>query len=285
MAIADDFQDDAPVEAPPGVMNAKSICDPLTEVIDPARAIFEKWSKIPACEVVEHVNNMRDRAYEVFRMPHIGLYGFLNINLLDFDCYPEILESIKKGALFLDLGCGFGQEVRQVVLDGGPPANIFGADLSNDLMDFGHELFLDKEKLGVRFVQSDIFDHQSTLRLEFRGRFQVIHASNFFHVWPWATTIEVAKYVLDQLSDKPGSVILGTQVGTKKAKNVRFPHVNKSAFFHSTETWKKLWAVVAQEMAIQLDVQATESDFTDQDKNDWPEELEFVRLRFVIRRV
>lgn len=35
--------------------------------------------------------------------------------MLDFDCYPDILDSIKKGALFLDLACCFAQEVRQVV--------------------------------------------------------------------------------------------------------------------------------------------------------------------------
>lgn len=33
----------------------------------------------------------------------------------DFDHYSKILESVKKGALLLDLGCCFAQEVHQVV--------------------------------------------------------------------------------------------------------------------------------------------------------------------------
>ncbi|KAJ5280913.1 hypothetical protein N7478_006285 [Penicillium angulare] len=216
--------DDGPVEAPPGVMDGKTICEPLTEVPDPARLVFEKWS------------------------------------------------------------CCFAQEVRQLVLDGAPPGNIFGADLSSDLMDMGHKLFLDEDKLGVRFIQSDILDKQSTLRVEFKGLYDVIHASNFFHVWPWAKTIQVAKDALDLLSDKPGSVILGTQVGTRRAKNVNFPHINRSAFFHTTETWKRLWGVAANETGSRLDVQVTEDYFPDQDIHGWPEELEFIRLRFIIRR-
>ncbi|KAJ5735969.1 uncharacterized protein N7483_001094 [Penicillium malachiteum] len=278
-------QEDGPVEAPPGVMNAKTICEPLSEIPDPAREVLEKWSQIPSADVVQHVNDVRDRAYEVYPWPSIGLYQFLDIHMLGFDSYPEILQSIKEGGLFLDLGCCFAQEIRQLVLDGAPAENVFGADLSIDLMNMGYKLFLDEEKLGVRFITSDIFDSQSTLRSEFKGRFSVIHASNFFHVFPWAKTIEVAKITLGLLSDQPGSTILGTQVGTKRAKNVAFPHVNKTAFFHTPGTWKKLWVIAAEEMGIQVDVQATESYFPSHDLHGWPEELEFIRLRFQIRRL
>lgn len=77
-------------------------------------------------------------------------------------------------------------------------------------MNLGYDLFLDKEKLGARFIQSDIFDDQSALRTEFNGRFDVIHASNFFHVWEWGKTIEAANMLsiysaasLDQSSWEP----------------------------------------------------------------------------------
>ncbi|KAJ5525037.1 hypothetical protein N7494_011687 [Penicillium frequentans] len=285
--MADGYsKEDGPGEAPPGMMGGLIYCDALTEVTGRARNILEKWSDVPASEVVEHVNEMRDRAYKVFPWPSIGLYQFLSIYMLDFDCYPEILESIKKGAFFLDLGCCFAQEVRQVILDGAPPANVFGADLSSDFMNLGYDLFLDQDKLGARFIQSDIFDDQSALRTEFHGRLDVIHASNFFHVWEWGKTIEAAKHAVSLLSSKPGSVILGTQVGTKRARKVIFPHMKgRSAFFQNPTTWKRLWDVVQQDMGIQLDVQVTESYIPDKDEFQWPEELEFTRLHFVITRV
>lgn len=60
---------------------------------------------------------------------------------------------------------------------------------------------------------------------------------------------------------------------------------DRSAFFQTPTTWKKLWDVVQQDMGIQLDVQVTESYIPDKDKFEWPEELEFTRLHFVITRV
>ncbi|KAL1876097.1 hypothetical protein Plec18167_005358 [Paecilomyces lecythidis] len=238
--------------------------DALTEVTGPARTLLERWSEIPASEVVQHVNELRDRAYKVFPWASIGLYQFLEIDMLDFDCYPDILDSIKKGALFLDLACCFAQEVRQVVADGAPPENVYGTDLSSDLMNLGYDLFLDKDKFGVRFIQSDVLDSQSPLATEFQGRFDFIHSSNFFHAWEWGKAIEVAKCVVKLLSNKPGSMILGSQ---------------------SITTWKRLWSIVSEDTGIQFDVQVTESSFRDAEAFAWPEDLEAFRMHFIIRRL
>ncbi|GAD97044.1 hypothetical protein SNOG_10728 [Paecilomyces variotii No. 5] len=278
-------KDDAPVEAPPVIMTGLTYREALTEVTGPARDLLEKWSGIPSSEVVRHVNDLRDRAYKVFPWASIGLYQFLEIDMLDFDCYPDILESIKKGALFLDLACCLAQEVRQVVADGAPAENVYGADLSSDLMNLGYDLFLDKDKLGVRFIQSDVLDSQSPLVAEFEGRFDVIHSSNFFHAWEWSKAIEVAKCVVKLLSNKPGSMILGSQVGVKRAKHLTFPHINRSIFCQSLVTWKELWSVVSQDTGIQFDVQTTESSFPDFEAFAWPEELEAFRVHFIIRRL
>lgn len=51
-------EEDGPGEAPPGEMGGLIYCDALTEVTDRARNILEKWSDIPANEVVKHVNDV-----------------------------------------------------------------------------------------------------------------------------------------------------------------------------------------------------------------------------------
>lgn len=55
--MADEYsKEDGPGEAPPGMMGGLTYCEALTEVTGRARNILEKWSDIPANEVVQHVN-------------------------------------------------------------------------------------------------------------------------------------------------------------------------------------------------------------------------------------
>lgn len=57
--MADGYsKEDGPGEAPPGIMGGLIYCDALTEVTGRARNILEKWSDVPASEVVGHINDV-----------------------------------------------------------------------------------------------------------------------------------------------------------------------------------------------------------------------------------
>ncbi|KAJ5666773.1 hypothetical protein N7462_011182 [Penicillium macrosclerotiorum] len=241
-----------PTETDPIDYTSALYRDPLTEVQEPARSLLQDWSGIPAGKIAQHVNDL-------------------------------ILERVKNGDQFLDLGCCFAQEVRLLVAAGAPPQNVFGADLAPDFINQGYELFLDKEKLHTRFITSDIFNSESPLAKEFTGRLNIIHASNFFHQWGWAQQIEAGKQVIKLLAGTSGSMIIGSQVGSKRAREIKFPALNISAFLHSMRTFKMLWEKVAQCIGIKLEFNASENRFLDHEKYGWSEEMESVRIIFTVR--
>jgi hypothetical protein len=43
------------------------------------------------------------------------MYRFLDLSILSTEVYPEVIQRVKGGEKLLDLGCCFGQEVRQLV--------------------------------------------------------------------------------------------------------------------------------------------------------------------------
>jgi hypothetical protein len=57
----------------------------------------------------------RAKAFSIFPYPCIGMYRFLDLSILSTDVYPEVLRRLKGGEKLLDLGCCFGQEIRQLV--------------------------------------------------------------------------------------------------------------------------------------------------------------------------
>lgn len=152
-------------------------------------------------------------------------------------------------------------------------------------MNFGYDLFQDKDKLNSRFITADIFDDQSTLFSEFTGRLDIILASNFFHLWEWDKQIDAAKQTVKLLTDRPGSMIFGTQLGSRPARNLVWSHVNRMVFVQSAATWKQLWSIVSKDTGIQLEVEVTERTFQDLASFGWPEDLDLYRMLYTVRRI
>ena len=61
---------------------------------------------------------------------------------------------MKNGENFLDLGCCFGQDLRELVADGAPSENIYGLDIEGPLIDVGYDLFMDRGKIKSTLVFS-----------------------------------------------------------------------------------------------------------------------------------
>ncbi|KAJ5569583.1 uncharacterized protein N7459_009013 [Penicillium hispanicum] len=268
-----------PSEAPPGVLEGRAYRPALTQIQDPARTLLETWSGIPGDKLVDHVNDL-------IPYPSIGLFAFLDLDLQLCPYYAEVLERVKSGHGFLDLGCCFAQEVRLLVSEGAPAQNVYGADMVAEFIDQGYDLFLDKDKLNVKFFTYDIFSPApSSLATELGGHLDIIHASNFFHLWQWDKQLEGARIVTKLLAERPGSMIIGAQVGTKRARDLQLPVLNSSLFLHSTRSFKTMWENVSQDTGIRFDIQVTETSFSDQKAYGWPDELETLRLIFTVRIV
>lgn len=50
-----------------------------------------------------------------FPYPCIGMFRFLDLSIPSSPYYNEVIERLRAGEIFLDLGCCFGQELRQLV--------------------------------------------------------------------------------------------------------------------------------------------------------------------------
>jgi len=177
--------------------------------------------------------------------------------MMTMDAYPEVLERVKHGEKFLDLGCCFGQEIRQLVADGAPSANTYGSDIWGGFFAIGYQLFRDKDRLHTIFIQADIFDEASPLT-ELAGQISIIYVGDLFHLFNLEDQEKIASRIVQLLASKPGALVLGRQSGSESAgeSSRSGNHSGRKTFRHSPESWKALWNRVGQSTGSKWAVEA-----------------------------
>ncbi len=146
----------------------------------------------------------------------------------------------KSADSILDVGCGFGQALRQLRADGVAGKRLFGADIEPRFVELGYDLFRDAGKLGATFVIGDLLDPDDRRLDVLAGRFTIIHADSFFHLLSWTRQIYVAKRLVSWL--RPGArntFIYGKQIGT--AALAEELSGGNEPFIHSPESFQRLW--------------------------------------------
>lgn len=173
--------------------------------------------------------------------------------------YDKIVERLKSaGTTYLDIGCCFGQDLRQLVLDGVPSERLIGLDIAVPLMEHGYELFRDRQTLHSRFFEVDIFQGSSQgprwTDLEQHGA-DVIHCSAFFHLFPLEDQLAAAKQIT-KLVKKDG-VIVGRQIGSVKPGSL--PAISEGSFSyrHNVETFDAMWRDVGLATGTRWKVEGT----------------------------
>lgn len=219
------------------------------------RRILTEYSKIPEAELLPHLREARDKAWEVFKYPCIGRWAFLDFSIGDAAKYPEVLSALKQGATLLDLGSGLGQDLRKLVFDGSPRSSLAASDLQEPLFDVGYDIFRDRETLQVPFYPGDFFDANNAGLQD--HTFDYIHAGSFFHLWNYQEQAESMVKAVRLLKPKPGSMIFGRQSGATE------PYVEKVStsrsgdmYRHNVASFKELVAEVAQKSKTSLHVTA-----------------------------
>jgi hypothetical protein len=194
----------------------------------------------------------------------VGNWGFLNLSILESPVYDEVLERVKNGEQYLDIGCCMGQDIRKLAHDGAPSENMYGSDLKTQFWDIGYDLFLDKSTLNTKFIGADIFDADSGLK-ELGGKLNLVHAASFFHLFNWDDQVKAAKGVVKLMKAEPGSMVFGRQGGLPVAGMLGsqgFAGVH--AYWHNPESWAKLWKQVGDETGSKWEVESSlgEADLT-----------------------
>ncbi|OAA74900.1 hypothetical protein LEL_06888 [Akanthomyces lecanii RCEF 1005] len=224
-----------------------------------AREILERYSGIPPGDVVEHVKDIRERAISIFAYPCIGMVKFLDIEVSKTPCYSEILQRLtSSGATYLEVGCCFGQELRQLILDGAPPSSLHGTDLDLDFASLGYALFRDRDRLPPSsFIAADILDPESALS-QLVGKVDIIGASLFFHLFDYEQGVAIGKRLVGLLA--PGGakgLMTGGQVGGKEGFEKK-SWLGQDLYVYSEDSWRRLWDEVGEATGTRWEVTVRE---------------------------
>ncbi|KAL0954792.1 hypothetical protein HGRIS_003740 [Hohenbuehelia grisea] len=219
-------------------------------------------------ELKKHILAVQATAYAIYGYPCIRRFAFLRLKISRLPAYKDVLRLGKerKGAILLDLGCCFGNDIRKAVVDGFPIEGAIASDLQQGFWDAGHELFRSTPvTCPIKFIAGDAFDpthiqpqgpiyevpgtaapddlKSLTSLTPLLGHISAIHTSSFFHLFNEEKQFELAKIVAGLLSTKPGSIIFGAHGGLpEKGLRVRtIPGRAHRMFCHSPETWCELW--------------------------------------------
>ncbi|CDO69705.1 hypothetical protein BN946_scf184851.g93 [Trametes cinnabarina] len=224
-------------------------------------------------ELKQHIMSVQREAYTIYPYNCIRRFNFLKLKLGRLPAYEQLLTLGKerKGAIFLDIGCCFGNDIRKAVYDGYPIENVVASDLHPALMqsirpefwELGHKLFKSTpETFPVPFISGDAFDPAhlepippfysppATPRPELstitslnplRGHVSAIHASAFFHLFDEEQQLQLARALGGLLSPEPGSMILGAHGGAPEKGFRPNSMRTREMFCHSPASWKELW--------------------------------------------
>ncbi|EED81259.1 predicted protein [Postia placenta Mad-698-R] len=219
-------------------------------------------------ELKKHIMNIQQEAWEVHPYPCIRGFAFTRLKISRLPAYQQllILGKEREGAIFLDIGCCFGNDLRKAIVDGFPAENTIASDLYADFLQLGHKLFKSSpETFAAHFIPGNAFDQAflktvppfysppKTARPDLgslntlsplAGHVSVIHASELFHLFDEPQQLELAHALAGLLSPEPGSFIFGEH-GGKPVKGYRTEGRPRSdgtyQFCHSPETWTALW--------------------------------------------
>ncbi|KAL8695807.1 MAG: hypothetical protein Q9201_007953 [Fulgogasparrea decipioides] len=242
------------------------------QVEGPARDLFENYSAIAPEKVIEHVSEVRDRAFNNMPYACIGSLRFLNLSLSQHPQYQNVLARLSDHQSLLDLGCCFAQDIRKLVHDGAPSSQLYGIDIDPAFLELGYDLFLDRDKLNSTFIVADLFSAPTPdLLKSLDGGVDMVYAASFFNLFDWKQQRVLAKHVISLMKPKQGSVILGRQLGSSEPGE--YPHLKKdgtTTYWHDIVSWQRLWDEVGQETGTSWRVNASldEKEFAYRD-NAW----------------
>ncbi|KAK5995205.1 Asnovolin E/Chermesin D methyltransferase nvfJ [Cladobotryum mycophilum] len=220
----------------------------LPDDIAPIRDLLIRYSKISPPDINAHLIRIRDRAWALSRAPFIGRWKFLRLSDSRDPCYLQVLFRLslsRSRDAFLDLGCGFGQALRQLRADGIDGSQLFGLDSDSGLIMAGYDLFQDRNTLGATFFVGDIIDPEDQHLHDLDGKVTIIHAGSFFHLFTWTEQLFIGKRIVDFL--KPGTqnaLIYGRHAGAPSPRNVAAD--GSSPYLHNQSSFQRLWDEVGQ---------------------------------------
>ena len=174
--------------------------------------------------------------------------------------YSEVLSRVKNGQILVDVGCFIGHDLRRLAYDGAPSENLYGVDIVSH-WDVGFNMFQDQDRFRARFIEADILSSTDFALTALKGKVDIISVTQVIHSWDWACQVKATKALTT--FTKPGSMIVGNQIGNPTAQEVKLNDLAVPMWRHNPDSWAKLWAQVGEETGTQWETQAWMRTFED----------------------
>ncbi|KAI0061715.1 hypothetical protein BV25DRAFT_1870697 [Artomyces pyxidatus] len=277
---------ETPVPPPkPESASIYELDESLYRLDDEESAFFKAQTGIQDdTELKKHLLQIQAEAYAIYPYPCIRMFTWLRLKIARLFAYDQFLKLGKErdGAIFLDIGCCFGNDARKAIADGYPMQNVLTSDLHQEFCDLGHKLFRSTpETFPLPFIAGDVFapSHLETVPPftlaspaatprpdlaalaslnPLRGHVSAIHASALFHLFQEEQQLRLARALAALLSPEPGSMIFGEHHGLPE-KGFQFSLRTgeaKGLFAHSPESWTELWdGVVFEKGTVKVETE------------------------------
>ncbi|PLB41650.1 uncharacterized protein BDW47DRAFT_122685 [Aspergillus candidus] len=252
---------------------------PATSMNDEARTLLQNYTGLAPSLLSSHVQATAKRGFTIAPYPYFSKLWFVDFEIALSPAYGEILRRVVNGERMLHLGCGVGQDIRRMVYDGAPSENLCGLDPHRGLAELGYELFRDEDEMRSSFIVGDFMRDGLVDSLLEEGKFRVINAGYFLHVWDWKSQVELVKRMLKVLPGMKGDLIVGANFARCEAKEGVVPG-GGAVFVHTHETLLGLWEEIGRCTGTRWLVNVNKDAYLDHQKLD----RNGYRLRWCARR-
>ncbi|KAE9399597.1 hypothetical protein BT96DRAFT_820362 [Gymnopus androsaceus JB14] len=232
-------------------------------------------------ELKKHIITVQNKAFSICPYPCIRIFEFARLKLGRLPAYEQLLKlgREREGAILIDLGCCFGNDIRKAIQDGYPVQSTLATDLHRGLWDLGHEMFKSTpQSLPTPFIEGDIMspdflspvppftkDAPPTRTIpsldtitslnDLRGHVSAVYTGAFFHLFSEMQQEQIAHALASLLSPEPGSMLLGVH-GGKSTKGMWSPTgYEYKMFCHSPDSWKELWERIFGKANVEIKAQ------------------------------
>ncbi|RUS13212.1 hypothetical protein BC937DRAFT_95667 [Endogone sp. FLAS-F59071] len=223
--------------------------DPSEFQLDPATLhLFQSYTgKEDEVELKEYIMDVQRRALEVHPYLCIRKFRFATLRMAAHSYYKTVLETRKASEeplQFLDVGCCFGTDIRQLALDGYPAEDIRGIELRPEFVQLGHELFCDTPStFPMTIIIGNILD-SSQLSPEpsdtpapldnLKSQFSFVYVGSVLHLFD-EPTIDLMISRLALLTKK-GGIVFGRNGGSSKPQIRVSQTAGQNRFLHSPDS-------------------------------------------------
>ena len=169
--------------------------------------------------------------------------------------YTSIINRLKSGATFLDIGCFIAQDMRQLAFDGAPTNNMYGVDIVSH-WDVGFAMYHDQGRFEAHFIEADMLSKDNAALNQLLGRADVVSVSALLHQWAWDAQITAAKRLVEFSSSKPGTMVVGHQIGNVNGGEVMIKAGTRPSWRHDPSSFARLWKQVGMETSTEWKTEA-----------------------------